>query len=163
MKFLYSLALAVFIYGCFEPKPKKTGLEGQPLPAFSLLLADSTTYYNTKNIPKGSPTVLLYVSPRCPYCKAQIKDIVTNITSLKNIQFYILSTYPLQELRSFYNYYGLAKYHNILMGYDYNYFFEQKFKPMGLPYTAIYGKDKKLNEVFQGKVSASLIKKHAFL
>jgi thiol-disulfide isomerase/thioredoxin len=150
------------MFGCnARRQPLKTGLEGKPLPAFNLLLNDSSTYINTVNIPAGKPVVLFYFSPRCPYCRAQMDDILKNISSLKDIRFYIFTDWPFQEMKAFYNYYQLNKYQNISVGVDYNSFFQKNFNAYGIPYTAIYRKDNKLNEAFMGIIDSKQIKESA--
>lgn len=159
MKLITVFLCLVWICGCVERNPVKTGMEGKPLPSFNLLLPDSTTYFNTAEIRGGTPIVLYYFSPRCPYCHAQMEDIVDNISTLKDIKFYVITSWPFSEMNNFYKHYQLRQYPNITVGYDYTYFFEKFFKITGVPYTAIYAKDKKLREAFIGKISARLIRK----
>jgi thiol-disulfide isomerase/thioredoxin len=157
------LVFAIFlILSCNSSQPTKTGLEGKTLPTFNLLLADSTTWFNTKNIPEGKPTVLISYSPRCPYCRAQMEEIVEDIDKLKEIQFYLITTYPFQEMKHFYAQYKLNKYNNIISGRDTANFLANYFEATAVPYLAIYGKEKKLKEVFVGKIYSSQIKKAAF-
>ena len=67
MKYL-SLTIIIAIFsGCYSTEPEKTGLEGKIMPSFKLLLEDSITYVDTKNIPIGKPVVLFYYGPHCPY------------------------------------------------------------------------------------------------
>ena len=153
--FLYILLLG-FI-SCIERKPIITGHEGQSLPSFNLLLPDSSTYFNTASIPEGQPVVLFYISPRCPYCRAQMEDIVDNIESMKDVQFYVFTPYPFREMKGFYKHYGLDKYPNISMGRDYTNFFGKYFETTIAPYTAIYKKDKTLKNAFKGKINTKQI------
>lgn len=144
--------------GCFGIEPEKTGMEGKPLPSFKLFLADSVTYLDTKDIPSGKPVVLLYFGPHCPYSKVVIEDIVKNMESLKDIRFYVFTTWSFKELKTFYADYGLVKFPNIIAGVDYTNFFSEYFSIDGVPYIAIYGIDKRLKEAFLGKVKSSQIR-----
>jgi thiol-disulfide isomerase/thioredoxin len=153
--------LLVGLASCYGKKPQKTGLEGKPMPSFDLLLPDSMTTFSTGSIPEGQPVVLYYFGPNCPYSKAQMKEIVDNIGTLRDIRFYVFTTWPFDEMKSFYEHYELKKYPNIITGLDYNAFFVDYFKAQGVPYMAIYGKDKKLNKAFVGKVYSSQIKSSA--
>lgn len=158
--YVISILLAS-IAGCNSHKPPlKTGLEGTTLPSFSILSADSSTYFNTSRT-LGKPVVLFYFSPRCPYCRAQMGAIIKDITKLQDIQFYVFTTYPFDEMRSFYRHYGLTRYPNLKVGVDYKNFFESYFKVAGLPYTAIYNNHQRLREVFLGNLSAKQIKEVA--
>jgi len=158
MKRLFFLLTLLSLVGCYHAVPEKTGLEGKPLPEFSLLLTDSSTYFNTRGIPSGNPVVLFYFSPQCPYCRAQMGEIIENIHSLKNIRFYIFTDWSFPDMKAFYVHYQLNSYPNIIMGVDYANFFEGYFKVRGVPYIAIYGKNKLLKEAFNGKVDISQIK-----
>jgi len=154
---VYTLTATIFI-GCFGKEPEKTGLEGKPLPSFKLFLADSTTYFDTKDIPSGKPVVLLYIGPHCPYSKSQIQEIVENIHSLKDIRFYVFTTWSFRELKKFYRISELNKYGNVVAGVDYTNFFADHFGAEGVPYMAIYGKDKLLRKAFIGKINSNQIK-----
>jgi hypothetical protein len=158
MKYIYTALIIQLFAGCYSRSPEKTGLEGKPLPSFNLLLVDSTTHFNTANIPTGKPVVLCLFGPHCPYSKAQIEEIIEDIDKLKDIQFYIFTPYPFAEMKKFYEHYQLNKYSNIITGVDYTNFFGKYFKATGVPYTAIYGKDKRLIKSFIGIIYSSHIK-----
>lgn len=158
MKRTFIYAIALVLVGCFGKEPEKTGLEGKPLPSFKLFLTDSTTHFDTKAIATGKPIVLFYFGPHCPYSKSQMDEIVNNMQSLKDIQFYIFTTWSFRELKQFYAKYELKKYPNIVAGVDYTNFFADYFSAVGVPYMAIYGKDKLLRESFIGKIKSSQIK-----
>jgi hypothetical protein len=147
------------LYGCYSAGPEKTGFEGKSLPSFKLLLTDSTTYIDTKDIPKGKQVVLLYYGPYCSYSRSQIEEIISDINAFKNIQFYVFSSGPFADMKKFYTHYALYKYTNIVAGLDYADFFPEYFEITGVPFIAIYGKDGKLNKAFQGKMHSKQIKK----
>ncbi|PSL45692.1 hypothetical protein CLV51_104399 [Chitinophaga niastensis] len=161
MKNAIILLLLVGLCGCFGREPEKTVLKGKSMPSFNLLLADSITHLNTISIPAGKPIVLFYFGPNCPYSRAQMDEIIENMPSLKDIQFYIFTTAPFPEMKGFYDHYQLRKYPNMAVGLDYDNFFSDYFKAIGVPYMAIYGRDKRLNEAFVGKVGGSQIKEIA--
>jgi len=161
MKVIASIVCITFLYGCYAKKPEQTGLEGKPLPAFNLLLTDSLTRFNTGNIPTGKPVVLFYFGPHCPYSKAQMEEIIEDMDRLKNIQFYLFTTSSFQEMKDFYEHYRLQQYQNVKVGLDYNHFFMDYYEVIGVPYMAIFGKDKRLNQAFVGEVYGKQIKKVA--
>lgn len=153
------------ISGCFskETEPIQTTLTNTPMPEFKLFLADSSTYFDTKNLPKNKPVVFFLFGPRCPYSRAQIQEITKNINKLKDIQFVICTTSPYHEMKWFYEHYELKKYQNVITGIDYNNFFRSYYNPDGVPYFVIYGKNKTLNEIYSGQTPISQIKKAALL
>jgi len=161
MKQLILLFTIAALAGCFGSEPQKTGKEGKPMPDFSLLLLDSTTKMHTRDIPTGKPIVLFCFSPYCPYCKAQTKKIVEDMDRLKDIQFYFISNFPLPSVKEFYKEYQLAKYPNITIGIDSAQSVSDYFEISGIPYLAIYGKNKILNKSFMGSIYISQLKKVA--
>lgn len=163
MKLLTFLLLAAFLVGCQKRsnKPITTGLEGKSIPELSLLLTDSITYINTGNIPEGRPVVLFYFSPQCPYCRAQVADIIEDIDVLKDIRFFMVTGFPVSEMKRFFKEYQLEKYPNITIGRDSTEYLAHYFKVPGVPYMAIYGKDKRLRNAFAGLMPGRQIKEVA--
>ena len=127
MKNTLILAFVITLAGCFGKEPEKTGNEGKALPSFKIILQDSTTYFDTKDIPEGKPVVLFLFGPHCPYSRAQMEEILYNMKTLKDIQFYVLTTWSFSDLNKAYNYYQLKKYPNIVAGIDYSNFIKKYF------------------------------------
>src|SRR5579872_191676 len=101
MKKLCFLALLTFLCGCFGKTPEKTGLEGKPLPSFKLLLTDSSTNFDTRNIPGDKPVVLFYFGPYCPYSRAQMEEIIKNMNQLQDVRFCLFTSYPFTQMKDF--------------------------------------------------------------
>lgn len=159
MKQIIMVLIIAALAGCYGSAPEKKGMEGKPLPEFNLLLTDSLTWINTRNIPAGKPIVLFYFSPTCPYCRAQTEEIIEDIDKLKNIQFYFITPQPLASLKSFCKEFELSKYPNITSGVDTGTFVSDYFEIEGVPYMAIFGNNKTLNKSYLGKIySSQLIK-----
>lgn len=158
MKKIAIFFLIIFLCGCKGRPPLHTGLEGKPMPNFDLLLMDSTTHLNTSDLPPGQPIVLFYFSPRCPYCRAEMQDIVDNAKKLKDIRLILLTADPYSETKGFYKHYDLGKYPNVTVGMDYDYFFGNYFKTSQVPYLALYDRNKRLKRVKLGKMYSDEIK-----
>jgi hypothetical protein len=150
-----------FLVSCYGVTPEKTGLERKPLPSFSLLLTDSSTWVHNSNISTGKPFGIFIFSPFCPHCRAQTEEIIDNIQELKNVPLYFVSSFPLPLLKNYYQEYHLAKYPNIFLGRDTGNVIASYFDIPGIPYMAICGKDHKLKKSFLGKVSSDQIKQVA--
>jgi hypothetical protein len=136
-------------------------MKGTPMPAFNLLLVDSTSIIKTTSFGHGQPIVLFFFEPDCPYSRAQMEEIVTHLSMMNEIMFYVFTTSSYSDFKSFYNYYHLEKYQNIKAGIDLSNFFVNYFKATSVPYLAIYGKNGLLKEVFNGKIYTSKIKETA--
>jgi thiol-disulfide isomerase/thioredoxin len=159
-KYLISILVISHLTGCFIREPEKTGKEGKLIPEFNLLLLDSTTSLNISHSKAHTPIVLFYFSPMCPYCKMQTEEVIKNMDKLKNIQFYFTSAFPIPMLKAYTKEYKLAQYPNITIGRDTANSIGNYFEIAGVPYMAIYGKDKKLKKSFMGgKLNSSQIKK----
>ncbi|THU39497.1 redoxin domain-containing protein [Niastella caeni] len=161
MKKISAFFILACLAGCFGKEPQKTGKEGTPLPEFKLLLMDSVTWVNTRDIPTGNPIALFFFSPYCPYCRDQTLEIIEEIDELKNIQFYFVTSFPPSTLKDFKKAYQLAKYSNITIAIDPQQALGNYFEITGIPYIAIYSKDKKLNHAFKGKITFGQLKKVA--
>lgn len=133
-------------------KPIRTGHEGDFLPSIELLLADSMSYISTASISNEKPVVLFYLGPYCPYCQLEVSEIIKNMKSLDDIQFYLITPYSLSDMRVFCKRNNLEKYANIVVGMDYKFKFADYFKAQSIPYLAIYGDDQKLRAAFVGVI-----------
>ena len=136
------------------PTTVKTGLEGRQIPAVDLLMVDSTTHLNTANIPSGQPLIVIGFSPWCVHCQAMTRDIIKNIDQFKNLRIYYITTYPFEQMKTFYVYFKLARFHNIYMGRDVNDKFLNYFKAPGVPYTMIFDPKKRVKMVMNGQYNA---------
>jgi len=152
----------IYVAGCYSTTSEKTGLEGKPMPSFTLLLPDSSTYSNARDLMTKNPAVVFYYSPSCPYCRAQMKGIIRNIDKLKEIKFYLVTKASFQQMKGFDKEYGLNKFQNIINGTDVDNRLADYFEVHAVPVIAVYGKEKKLNQIFQEKTYSSSIKKAAF-
>lgn len=161
MKYFFYLLIAGFLAGCYGSTPEKTGREGQPIPEFSLLLQDSITWLSTHNFATGKPIALFYFSPYCPHCKAQTKEIIEEMDNLKDIQFYFITSFPMSTLKTYSKAYQLSKYPNVITAVDTSKILTTYFRSPGIPYLALYNKDKMLNKSFLGEISANQIKQVA--
>jgi len=149
------------LISCFDPPKVKVKLEGRPMPSFDLLLQDSVTRLNTDSIREGNPVILFYFNPDCPYCKAQITDILNHISIFKGVQFYLFTSYQYKDLEDFYKRYHLKDYPNITVAVDYSNFFSTHFPVDAVPYLAIYDKEKKLKRILVGNHNVDSIRQIA--
>jgi thioredoxin-related protein len=121
------------------------------LPSFDVLLEDSSTHFNTQQIPQGKSTLLIYFSPDCEHCQAQTESLLANIRALKDIQIYFLTAASISELKAFSQTYHLDHYSNITTANDYQYAFFRIFKVTGFPYVVIYDNNRQLVKLYKGE------------
>lgn len=115
------------------------------LPAFNILLTDSATMFNTEDIPKGKPTVLLFFSPDCSHCQEKVQMLLKGMDSLKDVRFYLMSgAHNVTDIRNFADKYHLQDYKNIMVvGKDINFFFISFYGTKRFPDVAVYDKHNK--------------------
>jgi thiol-disulfide isomerase/thioredoxin len=125
------------------------------IPSFNLLLIDSSTLFNTRQIPDGRPIALVFFSPDCEHCQKETSSLLTKMDSLKNVRFYFVAIDPLERLKVFNTYYQIYRYPNITLGRDYTVFFPGFFKGATPPYLVLYDGYKKTQAVFDGEADIS--------
>ena len=121
-----------------------------PLPQFSILLTDSTTWYTKNDLPKKKKTIIMLFSPDCEHCKHETELIKKNIKQFGNAHVLMVTTLPFDKMLQFYQDFELAKFKNITVGRDTRFFFGNYFKIHYLPFLAIYDKKYKLLKTFEG-------------
>lgn len=158
MKTIVVMTLVACLVGCLEHPPIKTGFEGKKLPSFSFMLSDSLSHFSTDSIKSGSSFIVFYFSPYCPYCRAQIRDIVKNEESLKGVNFYFLTNYSCTEIRPMIKEFDLDRFKNITIAIDSSSAFVSYFYIPNIPYLAIYDKEKRLKQVYVGRTDIKKMK-----
>jgi thiol-disulfide isomerase/thioredoxin len=153
---MLSLFIGWTLFTAFRaPVTVKTGMEGRLLPSFNLLLVDSLTNLNTRDIPTGQPVIVIGFSPWCKHCQAETREILQHIEQFNNTRIYYVTSDPFDQMKIFYQYFGLAKYPNITLGRDTQAFFLPYFKTRGVPFTAIFDSKKRLKQVFSNGVTSN--------
>lgn len=148
-------AASVYSIGSSQPMPPK---QGDPLPEFSFLLMDSTTLMNTRQIPKGRPTVVVYFSPTCGHCQEELIEVAEKKDSLQALQFYFVTVARFKQAKALYDTLHLERYPNVTMGVDTAGSFFTHFRPKGTPFQLIYDKDKKLISIIPGEADVATIR-----
>ena len=141
---------------CKEEKAQeayKTGMEGKAIPAFAIQLLDSISYIHSKDIADNKKLVLFYFSPTCPYCRAQMRDMVNNIERFKDHQLCILTNADLKSIKAFADYFELRGLNNVIVGRDTGNIVTKTYQLMGVPFTAYFNENKVLKAAYAGRMS----------
>ena len=154
---LIIIALLTFAQLPAQTSPSQPAyLRFPTLPPFTLIATDSTTI-TREHLKKNRNTLLMYFSPTCDHCQVQTDSMVAEMSKLKDVQILMASYSPLSEMKTFYEDRSLAKYQNILMGYDSKYFFPPFYKMSSLPFMALYDKKGNFITSFHGNTSIDKI------
>jgi hypothetical protein len=132
---------------------QKTGYAtNKRLPAFNILLRDSTNVFNTFNIPKGRPTILLLFSPDCKHCNEAAEKITKGMDSIKDYDIYFISSSPrMGETIKYAQQHQLDEFENIKqIGSDVGFFYVPFYGTRHLPGIAIYNKNKEFVKYLEG-------------
>ncbi|WP_307379958.1 TlpA family protein disulfide reductase [Chitinophaga terrae (ex Kim and Jung 2007)] len=143
MKLFLAFCVAICISSCGKKAPRE-------IPAFDVLLLDSTTLLNTRDIPTGRPVLFMYFQPDCKHCQEETIKLVKNMDAFKDVQIYYISPSPISEVKLFYDLCGLKKFSNVTFAVDYKLYFYEQYKPTTTPYQAVYDRSKKLVDYFDG-------------
>lgn len=142
-----------------QPQDVLPYLKYPKIPAFNIMLLDSSTIFNTYNIPKGRPVAIMFFDPDCSHCRTFTEALTRGMDSLKNVRFYMVTfNHNMEQLRDFYKKYELEKYKNIeVVGRDYEFFFMSYYGAQTLPIVVLYDADKKLATLLDNVKNASQI------
>ncbi len=162
-KLLTALILPLFAATALmaQDKPKKgaakkdappTYVTYPDLPSFNIRLLDSFTVYNTFNIPKGKPVLLVLFDPDCKHCKDLTRVFMEKKDSLADIDMYWMTLNSSMTLtRQFYDDFHFRDLKNLkIIGRDYEFFFIDYFKPQHTPGLVLYDENKKYVKFWDG-------------
>lgn len=127
------------------------------IPSFQLMKADSSKFYMKDAIPKKTAAVVIIFSPGCSHCRHQAQEITSHIQLLANVHFLFATGYPINEMKQFISDYGLDKFPNIQVGYDWGLNLNSFYKMRGLPGIFVYNKKGKLVAEFSNNVTADVL------
>jgi hypothetical protein len=153
------LFLATAWIACQEEKPEqiKKGAIGKPMPTFTIQLLDGTSYLHSAEIPGDKNIVLFYFKATCPFCRAQMRDMVNNMDKFKDEQLFILTNEDLKSAKAFADYFKLNLLNNAIVGRDTGSVVLNTYRLIGLPFTAYYNKNKQLKTAYMGRMSSDLL------
>lgn len=127
------------------------GCNQNQLPDFQILLSDSTTIFDTKDIPKGELSLFIHFDSECKGCQTETEELLQHIEELKHVKMYFVSIEDFANINLFCDYFNLSNYTNIIVGKDYERMIPRHFQTYATPLMALYDKHKKLRVVISGK------------
>ena len=131
----------------------------EKIPSFSFTTLNNSKKINTSDIKTDGTFLILYISPDCPICKEQLHEIVTNHSQVSNIQMYILSPFPLNQVKDYFTGYNIDQFKNITAGIDIASHFAWYYKIHSVPCLAFYDKYRNLKKFRIGILDCTRIRK----
>jgi len=152
---IFLILTFTFLNACKEKphKPFMTGLESKSMVDFTILLPDSSTYFNTRSLQRGKKTVIFCYSPTCPYCRAQMRGMLNNIQQYKDVQLVVITGADFESMKGFNNYFGLEGFNNIITGIDTGNVMVKTYQAYDVPFTAFFDNDKRLIAAYSGRIT----------
>jgi hypothetical protein len=144
------LTAVLLLYGCtyFTAAAQQTTdtvppyLKYKQLPAFQILMTDSSRSFNTYNIRKGKPSVLILFSPDCSHCEELTAMIRDSLQAFKEVNIVMATPFPLDQIKRFIAQTKLNQVSQITIGKDVTFFFWSFFQADTVPFIAVYDKNK---------------------
>jgi thiol-disulfide isomerase/thioredoxin len=150
---LLVLCCFMFIFGNAQPGADTLPYRKYPtIPAFRLLLLDSSTILNTYDIREGHPVLFMFFGADCDHCEQLTQSILDHMDSLKHVQICMPTLSPLAATKGFYYKMNLERYKNIMVGRDFEYFFPKFYKSYYVPFLVVYDRKKKFVKAFDGSI-----------
>lgn len=122
------------------------------LPPVKLLLTDSVGHFSKQDFSKKEPVLIILFNPDCEHCQKETEEILDSMNHFKHIQIIMATMMPFDKMTEFYKKYNLAKYKNIVVGQDTQYFLPVFYMVSNLPYLALYNKKGELITTYEGAV-----------
>lgn len=132
-------------------------LKDPMLPAFEMLMLDSTTMLQTADIPAGQPIVIMYFSPDCSHCVTHTEEMIKHWDIFSDANIYMITPMTLSATKEFSEKMELDKKDNVTFGKDVQFFVMNHYDVKSFPFTAVYDKDKKLVGGFDSKADLETI------
>lgn len=156
--FLALLSCFLLVSGYAQPGADTMPYRKYPtIPAFRLLLLDSSTILNTYDIREGHPVLFMFFGADCDHCEQLTQSLLDHMDSLKHVQICLLTLSPLSITKGFYYKMNLERYKNIMVGRDFEYFFPKFYKSYYVPFLAVYDRQKRFVKVFDGNYNITEI------
>ncbi|CAN5188441.1 hypothetical protein BH11BAC6_BH11BAC6_18400 [soil metagenome] len=154
MKHLFFAAIILFVTIGAKAQSDKNLAPYQKdsmLPTFSILETDSSTWFNSGDIPKNKSVIIVYFNPECGHCQLTAHEFQEKMDAFKD-DFFIWVSFnkSMTEIRDFAVQYKLVDAKNVRIGRDTKYFIPTFFKLTYTPYIAVYNEQGKLLETYDG-------------
>lgn len=142
-----------------QTQPQPYYLRFPTVPAFRILLTDSTTWFAKEHLPHKKPVLIMVFSPECDHCKHETEQMLAHIDDFKKIEIVMATTLPFEEMKTFYDNYDLQRFKNIRVGRDVNYLLPVFYNISSMPFMAFYDKKGNLIDVAHGSLPVEQVLK----
>jgi thioredoxin-related protein len=149
--FLFTLITIAIVGFCQKDSIQAPYQKFPVFPSVKLALPGNIIF-TKKNLPKKKPVLLIVFSPMCEHCQHETEQIINNIDKFNKSEIVMATMMPYDSMMAFREKNHLARYENILVGQDTQFFLPTFFMIRNLPFLAFYDKKGKLISVFEGSM-----------
>ena len=133
---LFLINVLIFVLFC-------SLVTAQSIPPFKMQLTNGKTF-DTKDLPKGKPVVIIYFAPDCEHCQTLMNAVFKQINNFKKVEMVMVTFKPPNEVADFEKNYKTKQYSNILVGTEVPVFFFRKYyNLLNTPFTVLFDKQGK--------------------
>ena len=127
------------------------------IPAIAVTTIPDSTIFTNINLQKNTPFFIMFFSPDCDHCHIQTKELLAYKEELKGIQILLLSIAPYQEIKNFYDEFGLSAMPNLSIGQDVNFKLGSTYRISTYPSIFLYDQKGNLAKAFIGNIGIPAI------
>jgi cytochrome oxidase Cu insertion factor (SCO1/SenC/PrrC family) len=141
-----------FLHAQTTPPEDQPGYLKYPdLPAYQFTLPDNHVITKA-DLKKNVQTIMFIFSVECDHCKHLTEELLQNIDKFKKVQILMVTPFPVDRMKEYYDTYKIKNYPNIIMASEPTraimYFYNLHYFP-GL---FIYNKKQQFVKGFEGTV-----------
>ena len=126
-------------------------------PAFKIIRVPDSTVFESTQLKKDKPFVLMFFSPDCEHCQKETKELLAYKQELKGLQIVMVSPLSFDLIKTFYQDYGLASMPDVIMGQDNSYALGSRYQLRTYPSIYVYDARGKLAKAFAGNAGVPAI------
>src|SRR4030095_12540774 len=91
-------AASIFCFSAILLFPSK--VSSQTIPPFKMTLSNNKIF-NSADLPRGKPLVLIYFDPDCDHCQKLVTELVKKMNSFKKAEIVLITFKPVTEVAAF--------------------------------------------------------------
>ncbi len=126
-------------------------------PVFKIIRVPDSTVFESIQLKKNKPFVLMFFSPDCEHCQKETKELLAYKQELKGLQIIMVSPLSFDLIKNFYQDYGLASMQDVVVGQDANYALGSRYQLRTYPSIFVYDTKGKLAKAFVGNAGVPAI------
>ncbi|RYY13510.1 MAG: hypothetical protein EOO04_31760 [Chitinophagaceae bacterium] len=112
--------------------------------------------FKSFQVKRNEPVIIMYFSPECDHCRDLTKEIVKNIKLISTKPLYMITYFPIAEVKKFANDLSLQKYPSIKVGTEGMKLIVQKhYNIRNFPFVVLYNKSGKMVKMFREQAPAA--------